>query len=122
MEPQRASNPLIMGAVAYDQKVVPIWDGFQQYFRARGLEFDYVLYSNYERQVEAHLVERRSILTKTRQNHVAELIGGQLEIWSPQNANRNYRVSISRAAALGRARRRAVRLARKVRRVFSGQQ
>jgi ABC-type phosphate/phosphonate transport system substrate-binding protein len=52
---QKASNPLIMGAVAYDQKVVPVWDGFQQYFRARGLEFDYVLYSSYERQVEAHI-------------------------------------------------------------------
>jgi phosphonate transport system substrate-binding protein len=49
------SDPLIMGAVAYDQKVVSIWDGFQRYFRARGLEFDYVLYSNYERQVEAHV-------------------------------------------------------------------
>ena len=46
---------LILGAVAYDQKVVPIWDGFQQYFRTRGLPFDYVLFSNYERQVEAHL-------------------------------------------------------------------
>ena len=46
---------LILGAVAYDQKVVPIWDGFLQYFRTRGLPFDYVLFSNYERQVEAHL-------------------------------------------------------------------
>jgi ABC-type phosphate/phosphonate transport system substrate-binding protein len=41
--------------VAYDQKVVTIWDGFREYFRAHGLEFDYVLYSNYEMQVEAHL-------------------------------------------------------------------
>ena len=49
-------TPLIMGAVAYDPKVVTIWDGFQQYFRRRGLEFDYVLYSNYEKQVEAHLL------------------------------------------------------------------
>ena len=49
------SDTLILGAVAYDQKVVPIWDGFQQYFRNRGLPFDYVLYSNYERQVEAHV-------------------------------------------------------------------
>ena len=46
---------LILGAVAYDQKVVAIWDGFQQYFRSRGLAFDYVLFSNYERQVEAQL-------------------------------------------------------------------
>jgi ABC-type phosphate/phosphonate transport system substrate-binding protein len=48
-------QPLIIGAVAYDAKVVTIWDGFQQYFRTRGLAFDYVLFSNYERQVEAHL-------------------------------------------------------------------
>lgn len=51
-----ASDTLILGAVAYDQKVVSIWDGFQEYFRTRGLPFDYVLYSNYERQVEAHLL------------------------------------------------------------------
>jgi len=45
---------LVLGAVAYDAKVVPIWDGFQAWFAARGLAFDYVLYTNYERQVEAH--------------------------------------------------------------------
>jgi phosphonate transport system substrate-binding protein len=48
--------PLILGAVAYDPKVVTIWDGFQQYFRSRGLEFDYVLYTNYEAQVAAQVV------------------------------------------------------------------
>ena len=47
-----AGETLLLGAVAYDPKVVTIWDGFQQYFAARGLDFDYVLYSNYERQVE----------------------------------------------------------------------
>ena len=41
-----------MGAVAYDPKVVTIWDGFRTWFRDQGLDFDYVLYSNYERQVE----------------------------------------------------------------------
>jgi len=49
------NRPLMMGAVAYDAKVVTIWDGFQQYFKTRGLAFDYMLFSNYERQVEAHL-------------------------------------------------------------------
>ena len=44
---------LLMGAVAYDAKVVTIWDGFRAWFATRGLDFDYVLYSNYERQVEA---------------------------------------------------------------------
>jgi phosphonate transport system substrate-binding protein len=48
-------KPLVLGAVAYDAKVVPIWEGFRAYFEARGLPFDFVLYSNYERQVEAHL-------------------------------------------------------------------
>jgi phosphonate transport system substrate-binding protein len=46
---------LRMGAVAYDPKVVTIWEGFRTYFADLGLDFDYVLYSNYERQVEAHL-------------------------------------------------------------------
>ena len=46
-------SALILGAVAYDPKVVMIWDGFRAYFESRGLPFDYILYSNYERQVEA---------------------------------------------------------------------
>lgn len=43
---------LLLGAVAYDPKVVTIWDGFRGWLRDRGLAFDYVLYSQYERQVE----------------------------------------------------------------------
>jgi ABC-type phosphate/phosphonate transport system substrate-binding protein len=44
---------LVLGAVAYDPKVVTIWDGFRAWLRGPGgLDFDYVLYSNYERQVE----------------------------------------------------------------------
>ena len=49
------AKPLILGAVAYDPKVVTIWEGFVEFFAARGLAFDFVLYANYERQVEAHL-------------------------------------------------------------------
>jgi ABC-type phosphate/phosphonate transport system substrate-binding protein len=44
---------LVMGAVAYAPKVVTIWEGFKAWFREHGLEFDFILYSNYERQVEA---------------------------------------------------------------------
>jgi ABC-type phosphate/phosphonate transport system substrate-binding protein len=46
--------PLILGAVAYDPKVVIIWEGFKDFFAAHGLAFDYVLYSNYESQVLGH--------------------------------------------------------------------
>jgi ABC-type phosphate/phosphonate transport system substrate-binding protein len=49
------AKELILGAVAYDAKVVPIWEGFRAFFLAKGLPFDFVLYSNYERQVESHL-------------------------------------------------------------------
>jgi ABC-type phosphate/phosphonate transport system substrate-binding protein len=45
---------LFLGAVAYDPKVVTIWDGFTRFFAEHGLAFDYVLYTNYERQVEGH--------------------------------------------------------------------
>jgi ABC-type phosphate/phosphonate transport system substrate-binding protein len=43
---------LLMGAVAYDPKVVTIWEGFRRWLLASGLDFDFVLYSHYERQVE----------------------------------------------------------------------
>jgi phosphonate transport system substrate-binding protein len=46
---------ILLGAVAYDPKVVTIWEGFRKWFNEHGLPFDYVLFSNYERQVEAHL-------------------------------------------------------------------
>ncbi|WP_167230688.1 phosphate/phosphite/phosphonate ABC transporter substrate-binding protein [Massilia rubra] len=47
------NTPLMMGAVAYAPKVVTIWEGFKEYFRRHDFEFDYILYSNYERQVQA---------------------------------------------------------------------
>jgi phosphonate transport system substrate-binding protein len=43
---------LLMGAVAYDPKVVTIWGGFRIWLQDKGFPFDFVLYSNYERQVE----------------------------------------------------------------------
>lgn len=50
-----SSAPLVLGAVAYDPKVVTIWEGFKTWFAEQGFAFDYVLYSNYEAQAEAHL-------------------------------------------------------------------
>lgn len=48
-------RPILIGAVAYDPRVVPIWESMRDYFREAGLPIDYVLYSNYDRQVEALL-------------------------------------------------------------------
>ncbi|MGI8535151.1 MAG: phosphate/phosphite/phosphonate ABC transporter substrate-binding protein [Mycobacteriales bacterium] len=49
---------LRMGAVAYDPKVVTIWQGFRRWLLTEGLPFDFVLYAHYEQQVE-DLVEGR---------------------------------------------------------------
>jgi len=53
-----AADTLLMGAVAYDPKVITIWDGFRRWLAGQGLDFDYVLYSNYERQVDELLAGR----------------------------------------------------------------
>ena len=50
-----APEVLKIGAVAYDPKVVTIWEGFRQWLRGRGLETTYLLFSHYEQQVDALL-------------------------------------------------------------------
>jgi len=71
---------LIMGAVAYDPKVVTIWEGFRRWLEGSGLGFDFVLYSNYERQV-TDLVDNRihaawnSPLAWIRTRRLAEATG-----------------------------------------------
>jgi phosphonate transport system substrate-binding protein len=49
------SRAILVGAVAYDPRVVPIWEGMRDYFREVGPPIDYVLFSNYDRQVQALL-------------------------------------------------------------------
>ena len=49
------SRPLIVGAVAYTPNVVTIWEGMRDYFADGPAEMDFVLFSNYGRQVDALL-------------------------------------------------------------------
>ncbi len=51
----KTSEPILVGAVAYDPKVVTIWDIIKGYFQDNGCPMDYVFYSNYELQVKALL-------------------------------------------------------------------
>ena len=46
-------EPLLVGAVAYTPNVVPIWEGIRDYFADGPAEMDFVLFSNYGRQVDA---------------------------------------------------------------------
>lgn len=49
------ARPIRIGAVAYDPKVVTIWEGFKAYFAKKHMDTDFILYSNYDAQVEANL-------------------------------------------------------------------
>jgi phosphonate transport system substrate-binding protein len=46
---------ILVGAVAYDPKAVTIWEGIRDHFLDQGIAMDFVLFSNYERQVESLL-------------------------------------------------------------------
>jgi ABC-type phosphate/phosphonate transport system substrate-binding protein len=61
---------ILLGAVAYDPKVVTIWEGIRAYFRERGVEFDFALFSNYERQVEELLAGHIDLAWNTPLAHV----------------------------------------------------
>ncbi len=80
------SETLLMGAVAYDPKVVTIWEGFRRRLVGQGLPFDFLLYSHYERQVE-------------------DLVDGRI------HAAWNSPLAALRAERLARARGRSVRAA-----------
>ncbi len=85
---------LFLGAVAYDPKVVTIWDGFQRYFAGRGLDFDYVLYTTYERQVEAHFrghihVAWNSPLAWLESERIAALLGRRAEALCMRDTDRD---------------------------------
>lgn len=61
---------ILLGAVAYDPKVVSIWEGIRAYFREQGVDFDFALFSNYERQVDELLAGHVDIAWNTPLGHV----------------------------------------------------
>jgi ABC-type phosphate/phosphonate transport system substrate-binding protein len=56
---------VMVGAVVYDPKVVPIWEGIREYFMDAPVGMDFVLFSNYEEQVDALLASRIDIAWNT---------------------------------------------------------
>ncbi|MFN2450916.1 MAG: phosphate/phosphite/phosphonate ABC transporter substrate-binding protein [Candidatus Dormibacteria bacterium] len=58
-------QPILVGAVAYTANVVPIWESIREYFRGSDAEMDFVLYSNYERQVDSLLAGHIDIAWNT---------------------------------------------------------
>src|SRR6516162_3912630 len=64
------TKPILLGAVAYDARVVPIWEGMRDYFREVGPPIDYVLFSSYDRQVLALLDRQIDIAWNTNLAYV----------------------------------------------------
>ncbi len=61
---------ILLGAVAYDAKVVPIWEGTREFFREKAVPMDFCLFSNYERQVESLLAGHIDVAWNTPLAHV----------------------------------------------------
>ncbi|KAF1072623.1 PhnD/SsuA/transferrin family substrate-binding protein [Variovorax sp.] len=90
---------LIMGAVAYAPKVVTIWEGFKAFFAQHGLAFDYLLYSNYERQVEAQFdgsihLAWNSPLAWVRADRIARSRGQQVRAVAMRDTDCDLRSAI----------------------------
>ena len=90
------TDTILMGAVAYDPKVVTIWEGFRAWFAERGLDFDFILYSNYERQVEGHFaghyhVAWNSPLAWLQAERVAAKLGRKAEAIAMRDTDMDLR-------------------------------
>ncbi|TAJ65385.1 MAG: hypothetical protein EPO53_10070 [Variovorax sp.] len=88
-----------MGAVAYAPKVVTIWEGFKAFFAQHGLAFDYLLYSNYERQVEAQFdgsihLAWNSPLAWVRADRIARARGQQVRAVAMRDTDCDLRSAI----------------------------
>jgi phosphonate transport system substrate-binding protein len=88
------TGSLLLGAVAYDPKVVTIWDGFRRWFDTSGFAFDYVLYSNYERQTEELLAGRLDVawsspLAWVRARRLGEAAGSPVRAVAMRDTDRD---------------------------------
>jgi ABC-type phosphate/phosphonate transport system substrate-binding protein len=88
--------PIVVGAVAYTPNVVTIWEGFKEYFREAGLPTDYVLYSNYEAQVEALFRRQIDIAWNTNVAYIRceERAGGACQVLAMRNVDVEFTTRI----------------------------
>jgi phosphonate transport system substrate-binding protein len=64
-----SDTTILVGAVAYDPKAVTIWEGIRDHFTEQGIAMDFVLFSNYERQVESLLEGKIDVAWNTPLAH-----------------------------------------------------
>jgi phosphonate transport system substrate-binding protein len=87
---------VLVGCVAYHPRIVTIWESFLPWFAERGQPTDYVLYSNYERQVEALLAGEVDIGWNTNTAYVAAeaRLGGDAQLLGMRDVDADFRTVI----------------------------
>src|SRR5687767_12921847 len=88
----RRDAAILLGAVAYDPKVVAIWEGICDYFRSVGVPMDFALFSNYERQVESLLAGWIDIAWNTPLAYVRikQHTGGRSQSLGMRDSDRDF--------------------------------
>jgi phosphonate transport system substrate-binding protein len=94
---------ITVGAVAYHPRIVTIWERFREYFEEAGVPTDYVLYSTYERLVDALLGREVDIAWNTSTAYVAaeHRIGGDAQLLGMRDVDAEFRTVV--AVARGEA-------------------
>src|SRR5947209_5121381 len=87
-----AERTVRIGAVAYDPRVVTIWDGMPEYFREADVPADYVLFSNYEAQVAALLARQIDIAWNTNVAYVRceQQSDRRCQVLAMRNSDRDF--------------------------------
>lgn len=89
-------STIVLGAVAYDPKVVSIWEGIRTHFQEVGVPMDFCLFSNYERQVEALLAGHVDVAWNTPLAHVRvrRRTGGTSRSLGMRDSDRDFRAKL----------------------------
>jgi ABC-type phosphate/phosphonate transport system substrate-binding protein len=89
-------DTILLGAVAYDPKVVAIWEGIRGHFAELGVAMDFALFSNYERQVEALLAGVVDVAWNTPLAHVRvqRRSGGRSRTLAMRDTDRDFRTRL----------------------------
>ncbi len=97
------SNVITAGVVAYDPKVVTIWEGIKDYFTASNIATDFVLFSNYDAQVEALLKGWIDIAWNTNLAYVKvyRRTGGKCGVLAMRDTDVGFTTTIIAGAGTG---------------------
>ena len=92
-----SADSILVGAVAYHPRIVTIWERFREYFADAGVPTDYVLYSNYERLVDALLEGDVDVAWNTNTAYVAaeHQIGGDARLLGMRDVDTEFRTVIA---------------------------